>query len=104
MPGGSSWRSVSSARLWSRWQVCPQSERAEARLSADGCVCASRWYFSRNSSGGELSCYNEFIVKVSFFNLFFSFGINCAAVGVVSQSDSYIPVLSGEAHKICREA
>lgn len=73
----------------------PTLEKAgEARVQAAAlcvfvCVCVHLGSISE-FIWLKLSCYNEIIVKVSFFNLFFSFGINCTAVGVVSQSDSCI--------------
>lgn len=62
-----------------------------------GCVCVSLGSISGRIHPGKSLFNNEFIVKVSFFNLFFFFGINFTAAGVVSQSDSLIldPVKDG---------
>lgn len=61
------------------------AERADERL----CVCVSLGSISVRIHPAKSLFNNEFIVEVSFFNLFF-FGINFSAAGVVSQSDSRI--------------
>lgn len=64
----------------------PTLERADERL----CVCVSLGSIAVRIDPAKSLFNNEFIVKVSFFNLFFFFGINFSAAGVVSQSDSRI--------------
>lgn len=65
----------------------PTLERADERLCV--CVCVSLGSIAVRIHPAKSLFNNEFIVKVSFFNLFF-FGINFSAAGVVSQSDSRI--------------
>lgn len=64
----------------------PRLERADERLRAGGCACA----IFQSEFIWVKAVYSEFVVKVSFVNLFFSLGINFTAAGVVSQSDSRI--------------